>query len=112
MNPSYDQTEVFFDLTLSPLFHFGVPYVDFVVGPKIGSFAFYGASDSSGYGVVYGFTAGAFFPIGRIAIGGLLSFTAHSFEGSSSCSSDSYYYDDCYTSPDTKLISFSVALML
>jgi hypothetical protein len=112
MNPSYDQTEVFFDLTLSPLFHFGVPYVEFVVGPKIGSFVFYGSSDYSGYGVVYGFTAGAFFPIGRIAIGGLLGFTAHTFEGSSSCSSDSYYYGDCYSSPDTKLITFSVALML
>ena len=115
----YDQTEVFFDLTLSPLFHFGVPYVEFVVGPKIGSFAFYGSisdpsgyyssSDYSGYGIVWGITAGAFFPIGRMAIGGLLGFTAHTFEGSSSCSD--LYSGGCYI-PDTKMITFSVALML
>ena len=118
----YDVTEAFFDVTLSPLFHFGVPYVEFVVGPKIGSFAFVGSvsassgysgsMDYSGYGIVYGFTTGAFFPIGRMAIGGILSFTGHSFEGSSCSYSDG---GDCgiYYSPiDTKLISFSVALLL
>jgi hypothetical protein len=105
----YDVTEAFFDVTLSPLFHFGVPYVEFVVGPKIGSFAFVGSvSDSSGYsgsmdysgyGIVYGFTTGAFFPIGRMAIGGILSFTGHSFEGSSCSYSDG---GDCGTRQSTR----------
>ena len=125
MNPNtggygsgYDVTEAFFDFTLSPLFHFGVPYVEFVVGPKIGSFAwyqsisdssgYYGSTDYSAYGVVWGFTAGAFFPIGRMAVGGILSFTDHSFEDYS-CSGSDYY---CSSPSDVKLISFSVALML
>jgi hypothetical protein len=115
----YEVTEAFFDLTLSPLFHFGVPHVEFVVGPKIGPFAWVASTkysnasaDFSGYGLVYGFTAGAFFPIGRMAIGGILSFTGRRFlEDSCSISGGGHCWD-YYSTVDTKLISFSVALML
>jgi hypothetical protein len=47
-NGTADRTEAFFDFTLSPLFHFGVPSVDFVVGPKIGWFTFVGSSREFG----------------------------------------------------------------
>ena len=125
MNPDtkgysdHSVTEVFLDFTLSPFFHFGVPYVEFVLGPKIGLFAWLGSTtysntsaDFSGYGLVYGFTAGAFFPIGRMAIGGILSYTGRKFlEDSCSISGGGHCYD-YYSTVDTQLISFSVALML
>ncbi len=88
MNPNGSGSEVLVDFTFSPLFHFGFPYVEFVVGPKLGFFAdagsigdsyYGGTTDFNGFGVAYGFTAGAFFPLGRMAIGGLLNFTGHSF---------------------------------
>jgi hypothetical protein len=118
-----DRIEAFFDFTLSPLFHFGVPSVEYVVGPKIGSFAFVGSAresdgtrgpsytlDYHGHGIVYGFTAGAFSPIGRVALGGILGFTGHSFSGSH-CSFSTG--GACSYPPiDTTLVSFSVAMML
>jgi hypothetical protein len=131
MNPDtgssgIDVTQVFVDLTLSPLFHFGVPYVEFVVGPKLGMF-FYGASetypssygyynssgDYTGYGLAYGFTAGAFFPLGRIALGALLNFTGRS--PSEICFTPSGGSEECNDSPsgsDLKEITFSFALLL
>lgn len=84
----YDATEVLVGLTLSPLFHFGPPRVDFVVGPRLGYFvdaASLSASGSSSSdlsytitGLAYGLNAGAFFQVGRMWVGGLLTFTAHS----------------------------------
>ena len=83
-------TDVMLDLAFSPLFHFGPPRMDFVVGPKLGlfyegmSYTSYGTDYSaSAYGVVYGINAGAFFSLGRISIGGLLSYSIHSY--SSAC---------------------------
>jgi hypothetical protein len=119
--PGLKITERFFDLTLSPLVHFGVPHVEFVAGPKIGAFAWtvsttYPAesADFSGFGLVYGLAAGAFFPIGRVAIGGIFSFTARKFL-EDSCTigggGGGHCYD-YYSTVDTKLISFSIALML
>jgi len=118
-----DRTEASFDLTLSPLFHFGVPDVEFAVGPKIGWFTFAGSSrlsdgdrgpsytlDYGGHGIVYGFTAGAFVPIGRMALGGILSFTGHDFSGFHCSNSVGWV---CSPRPiDAQLISFSVATML
>ena len=118
-----DRTEAFFDFTLSPLFHFGVPNLEFAVGPKIGWFNFVGSSrasdggrghsytlDYNGHGIVYGFTAGAFVPVGRMALGGILSFTGRSFSGFHCSGSGGWV---CSSRPiDTKLISFSVAMML
>ena len=116
-------TEVFFDFTLSPLFHFGAgPYVEFVVGPKLGIFvdlgseSYQGSSSTNDYnasGLVYGFTTGAFFPLGRIALGALFSFTGRTFL--EMCSTSSGSSEQCNSSPsvdDFKLISFSFAMLL
>jgi hypothetical protein len=117
-----DRIEAFFDFTLSPLFHFGIPNVELAVGPKIGWFTFVGSSresggrgesytmDYDGQGIVYGFAAGAFAPIGRIAVGGILSFTGHSFAGFHCSESGGRV---CSSRPiDTKLITFSLAMLL
>ncbi len=118
-----DRAEASFDFTLSPLFHFGVPKVQLAVGPKIGWFTFVGSSRESdasrgpsytleydGHGIGYGVTAGAFVPIGRVALGGILSFTGHSFSAFHCSNSGGWA---CTSRPiATKLISFSVATML
>jgi hypothetical protein len=66
--------------------------------------------DGPKFAIVYGFTAGAFVPVGRMALGGILSFAGHSFSGFH-CSNSSGWV--CSSRPiDTKLISFSVAMML
>lgn len=122
-NGTADRAEASFDFTLSPLFHFGVPNVEFAVGPKIGWFTFVGSSKLSdggrgptytleydGHGIGYGGTAGAFVPTGRMALGGILSFTGHSFSGFHCSNSDGLA---CTSRPiATKLISLSVAVLL
>ncbi len=115
-----DDHQVIFEFDLSPLFHFGIPQLEFVIGPKLGIFAYTGASsrDQSGFkasysgdGTAYGFTAGIFLPLGRVGLGGLFNLTAHSFS-ESSCSGDSYY-STCGSSPsDITLVNFSVALLI
>ena len=94
--------------------------MEFVAGPKIGAFAWTASTtypavsaDFSGFGLVYGLAAGAFFPIGRVAIGGIFSFTARKFlEDSCTIGSGGGHCYDYYSTVDTKLISFSVALIL
>ena len=122
-NGTADRAEASRDFTLSPLFHFGVPNVEFAVGPKIGWFTFAGSSRQSdagrgpsytleydGHGMGYGVNAGAFVPIGRMALGGIISFTGHSFSGFHCSNSDGLA---CTARPiATKLISFSVAILL
>jgi hypothetical protein len=78
--------DVLVDFSFSPLFHFGTPQVQFVVGPKLGYFAEsisvstdYSDDSSSGNGWSYGFNAGVFLPLGRVAIGGLLNYTGHHY---------------------------------
>jgi hypothetical protein len=110
------------DFTFSPFFHFNVPGLEFVVGPKLGFFdtsstysqSGYQDSTYSGSGLAYGFNAGVFIPLGRIAIGGLINFTGRSY--SSYCQNDSYtnYYQVCGDAsggPDDKFFGFSAALM-
>jgi hypothetical protein len=110
------------DFTFSPFFHFNVPGIEFVVGPKLGFFGMSstmsqsGSQDStfSGSGLAYGFNAGVFIPLGRVAIGGLFNFTGRSF--SSQCVSDfSTNYNsicnDVSGGQDDKFIGFSGALM-
>ena len=117
-----DGSQVYFDFDLSPLFHFGIPHVEFVIGPKLGIFAYAGSSnatdaygtknDYSGEGIAYGFTAGVFFPVGRVALGGLFNFTAHSFS-ESTCNDSSSYDSTCASVPsDFEFITFSVALLI
>lgn len=98
----YEATEVLAAFTLSPLFHFGPPRLDFVIGPRLGFFAdaasmsMSGSSSETTYsstGLAYGFNAGAFFQLGRIWLGGLLSFTAH--DASELCVDDGSG-EDCY----------------
>jgi len=108
-------TEVEFDLAFSPLFHLRLPMLEIVVGPKIGIFALSGSmTDNTGYyadtsyngsGVVWGLNSGAFIPIGRMAIGGLLSYTVRSY---SSCDATS---TDCVSGPDDKFVSLTGALI-
>jgi hypothetical protein len=111
-----------FDLTFSPLFHFGTPQLQFVVGPKFGFFGesynyTYGGYDRtiSGSGLAYGFNAGIFVPVGRMALGGLINFTTHHY--SKLCENDSYtgYVDSCADSSmmpdDVKLFGITGALL-
>jgi hypothetical protein len=104
--------------TFSPLFHFGPPRMDFVVGPRLG---FFGTSETYSYddgyspdddysstGFLYGFNAGAFFSLGRISLGGLLSVSIHSI--SSACRND-----DCGDPPSgtpaLKIVGLSGAML-
>jgi hypothetical protein len=112
MSPKTGNTEFSFDFGLSPLFHFGIPQIEFLIGPKLGIFAFAGSSNGASYsgsGYLYGFTAGVFLPVGRVALGGLFSFTNHSFSDSPCASSDSAR---CNYSPPSEFITYGVALLI
>ncbi len=125
MNPtsssySGDTTEVYVDFAFSPLFHFGTPQIELVIGPKLGFFGesftnSYAGSDykQSGSGVAYGLNAGVFVPLGRVAIGGMLNFTGHHF--SSYCYTDPGYSEVCGDAPsgtpEVKIIGFNAALL-
>jgi hypothetical protein len=128
MNPDWggssgDVTEAYVDFAFSPLFHFGTPQLEFVVGPKLGFFGeaanvsyASGPDDKySGSGLVYGLNAGVFVPVGNMAIGGLFSFTGHSY--SKMCTNDSTtgYVDLCGDASGTvagsKVIAFTGALL-
>jgi hypothetical protein len=109
-----DLTYVMYDFTFSPLFHFSIPQLDFVVGPKFGYYGYY-ISDSQGSssndlesGYAYGFNAGAFVPLGSIALGGLFSFVGRHV--SSTCGSDGWCASVSH-GPDYKFVSFSGALL-
>jgi hypothetical protein len=102
LNPdtSVDVTNVLLNIGLSPLFHFGPPRLDIVFGPRLGYFvdsmSYSGGSQDitqSVKGFAYGFNTGAFFQLGRIWLGGLLSLTLH--DPSEYCVSDySTGYDE------------------
>jgi hypothetical protein len=96
-----DVTAVMADVMFSPLFHFGAPQIEVIVGPRLGVFGYSvsqsGSSSSfSASGLSYGFNLGVAFPVGNVAIGGLLAYTGRhatevcytSSSGSESCSSD------------------------
>jgi hypothetical protein len=114
-DPYYSSpTEVFADFTFSPLFHFGGPGLEIVVGPKLGffdeSFSYsdtYGSSSSSTSGVSYGFNAGVFIPLGNIAIGGLLNFTGRHW----TCDTTTSDCIDVSSGSDSKIFAFSGALI-
>jgi hypothetical protein len=111
-NPSL----VFVDFAFSPLFHIALPQLEIVVGPKLG---FFGASSSydyagstytgSGSGVTYGLNTGVFFPLGNIAIGGLLNYTVRSFSSCNNTSGSTADY--CITGPDEKIFGLSGAMI-
>jgi hypothetical protein len=111
------------DFTFSPLFHFGPSHVVFVAGPKIGYFgywrtisggSYYYDENYSGSGIAYGFNFGAFFPLGRIALGGLFNYTGHSW--SSYCENDATTGDvdycwDTSKSTDLHILGFTAAML-
>ena len=121
MNIKSDKTygspsEVFVDFAFSPLFHFGGPMLEVVIGPKLGFFdesfsysdSYYGtSSSSSGSGISYGFNAGVFVPLGNMAIGGLLNFTGRHW----SCDTTNSDCVDISGGPDSKVLGFSGALI-
>jgi hypothetical protein len=120
--PGESSSGAVIDFAFSPFFHFNIPGLEFVVGPKLGFFASSstysqsGSPDStySGSGLAYGFNAGVFIPLGRIAIGGLFNFTGRSY--SSYCQTDSLTYysqvcGDVSGGPDDKFLGFTGALM-
>jgi hypothetical protein len=102
------------DIAFSPLFHYDLPGLEFVVGPKLGFFGYSATASESGYsdvtysgsGLAYGVNAGVFVPLGRIAIGGLLNYTGRHFSTSSACDTDY-----CADTGTDKFFGFSVALM-
>jgi hypothetical protein len=119
LNPKVGSAAIV-DLTFSPLFHFGLPQVQFVAGPKIGFFGYSWSGSSSGYdlsasgsGIAYGVNAGVFVPLGRLAIGGLINFTSHHF--TSACENDytTGYVEDCSYSkpPDANFFGITGALL-
>jgi hypothetical protein len=109
-----DLTFVMYDFTFSPLFHFSIPQLDFVVGPKFGYYGQYisysqgGSTDDVESGYAYGLNAGVFVPLGSIAIGGLFSFVGRHV--SSTCGSDGWCASVSH-GPDYKFVSFSGALL-
>jgi hypothetical protein len=111
--PGVSATGAEVDFTFSPLFHFDIPGLEFVVGPKLGFFDYSATQSQSGYsdvtysgsGLAYGVNAGVFVPLGRIAIGGLLNYTSRHFSNSNACDTDY-----CTTGTD-KFFGFSGALM-
>lgn len=124
MNPKnvpseYDVSVVFFDVTFSPLAHFGTDAVQFFVGPKLGIFGFgtsasYAGATSTGSasGGVYGLNGGFAIPIGNMAVGGLLSFTGR--HATRSCSTPSGGSETCNDSPsggDFKQLGITGTLM-
>jgi hypothetical protein len=108
-------TNLMVDWAFSPLFHFGPANMDFVIGPKFGFFtqeisysAYNNDYSSTSYGYVYGVNAGVFVSMGRISVGGLLSFTGHSY--SQYCD----YYDQCGNisgASDLKIFGITGALL-
>ncbi len=110
------------DLAFSPLFHLDLPGLEFVVGPKLGFFGMSASSSRSGYpdstfsgnGLAYGFNAGFFIPLGRIAIGGLFNFTGRSYSHQCYSNYSTNYSDVCGDvsgGSDDKFMGFSGALM-
>lgn len=104
--------------SFSPLFHIGIPALEFVFGPQLG---FFGESATvtapgndyqyHGDGVLFGLNAGVFIPLGRIAIGGLLNVATHSY--SNYCENDyyTYYVDSCGSVSKFTSLGFTGALM-
>jgi hypothetical protein len=97
-------TEVIVDLVFSPLLHFGTDQIECFVGPKIGAFgmsaslSYQGASESANaQGLAYGLNAGVAFPVGNLAIGGLLAYTGR--HATKVCSTASGGSETCDTSP-------------
>jgi hypothetical protein len=81
--------EVLVGVSFSPLIHFGLPSVEFAVGPRLGHFwdagTIYGSdfnnTDFSASGFLYGLNVGAFFlPVRGLSFGGLASLSAHSVQ--------------------------------
>jgi hypothetical protein len=110
--------------TLSPLFHFGPPKVDFVVGPRLGFFGHfstlsnsYSSSEDtiSMTGIAWGLNTGVFFSLGRIWLGGLMSLTMHSPTQYCYSNTSTNHTERCYdvTDSDTssKLLTFNFALL-
>jgi hypothetical protein len=109
-------TALEFDFAFSPFFHLSLPMLEIVVGPKLGLFVYgetvsyssgnYSDSSYSGSGAVLGLNSGAFIPIGRMAIGGLLSYTIRKFASCDSSSST-----DCISYPDEHYVSLTGAFI-
>jgi len=111
-----DVFEALVGLSFSPLFHFGPPRMDFVVGPRLGFFSDSGTvsyndggpdDTYSMSGLLYGINTGAFFSLGRISLGGLMSITAHSV--SSMCIND--VCGDVSGGTDFKVFSIDGAML-
>jgi hypothetical protein len=124
MNPKnvpsgYDVAEVFFDVTFSPLAHFGTDAVQFFVGPKLGIFGFGSSSSYSGQtsstsasGGAYGLNGGFAVPVGNMAIGALLSFTGrHATKACETPPGGSETCDDSPSGPDFKQVGITGTLM-
>ncbi len=117
VNSVGDLSAFAFDATLSPLFHVVGKKAEFVLGPKLGLFA-YSMSTGTGEdtkvrGVVYGANVGLLFPAGRASVGGLLSFTGRHMTKVRVCVTESVR-STCSDSPkgdDGKVLGFALAAM-
>jgi hypothetical protein len=102
VNAGYDVGAAEFELAFSPLFHVPFPQGDFVVGPKVGLFAFGLEAKYAGQSVEkdslsgpeIGANAGVFFNISTaVALGGMLSFTVR--DPSTACQTIPPYAENC-----------------
>jgi hypothetical protein len=105
--------------SVSPLYHIDAGAVDFMVGPKLGFWtSTFSQSDSLGTatltytGWMAGVTAGLYYKVGRIGLGGLASFDyAPVLQG---CSTNDFSEQTCgpnKTFPADKMLSFALAVL-
>jgi len=105
--------------SVSPLYHIDAGAVDFMIGPKLGFWtSTFSQSDSLGTatlnynGWMAGVTAGLYYKVGKIGLGGFTSFDyAPVFEG---CATDAFSQQSCGPNksfPADKLLSFALAVL-
>jgi hypothetical protein len=118
---STDITAVRFSLSFSPLYHIEQGNLEIVVGPKLGLWAtqfsaandFANNGDLTYSGWLLGLNAGVFYRLGRVGLGGLVSFDydhvssacENANDGSQNCDHSSTYSSD-------KILSFNLAILL
>jgi len=109
---------VMFDFAFSPLVHVPMGGLEFVVGPKLGTFVFTESArvlglsyHGDGYGYAYGGTVGLLGAVGRLAIGGLIGFTGRSLTHACGTINGMETCTDSPTGTDYKAISLTAAFL-
>ena len=109
---------VMFDLAFSPLVHVPMGRLEFVFGPKLGTFMFAESAKvlgisyhGNGCGYAYGGTIGLLGSVGRLAIGGLVGFTGRGLTHACGTVFGKETCTDSPTGTDYKAISLTAAFL-